>query len=46
MKMDIEIKGMKLIDEDREAAKSNAARILQAYSDKLKKMKGEDNNGR
>ena len=46
MKMDIEFKGMKLIDEDREAAKSSTAQILQAYSDKLKRMKGEENNGR
>ena len=45
MKMDIGIKGMEVKDEDREAVKSNAARILQAYSDKLKNMKGEENNG-
>ena len=45
MKMDIEIKGREVKDEEREAVKSNAARILQAYNDKLKNMKGEENNG-
>ena len=45
MKMDVEINGMELKDEDREAAKGNAARVLQAYSNKLKNMKGEENNG-
>ena len=45
MKMDVEINGMEVKDEDREVVKNNAARILQAYSDKLKNMKGEENNG-
>lgn len=45
MKMDVEINGMELKDEDREAAKDNAARVLQAYSNKLKNMKEEENNG-
>ena len=37
MRYEIMFKGMKLIDEDRETAKSRTRRILQAYSDKLKK---------
>ena len=37
MRYEIMFKGMKLIDEDRETAKSRTRRILQVYSDKLKK---------
>ena len=36
MRYEIMFKGMKLIDEDRETAKSRTRWILQAYSDKLK----------
>lgn len=36
MRYEIMFKGMKLIDEDRETAKSRTRRILQAYRDKLK----------
>ena len=36
MRYEIMFKGMKLIDEDRETAKSRTRRIPQAYSDKLK----------
>ena len=36
MRYEIIVKGMKLIDEYRETAKSRTKRILQAYSDKLK----------
>ena len=37
MRYEIMFKGMKLIDEDRETAKSRTRLILQVYSDKLKK---------
>ena len=37
MRYEIMFKGMKLVDEDRETAKSRTRRILQFYSDKLKK---------
>ena len=36
MRYEIIFKGMKLVDEDQETAKSRTRRILQAYSDKLK----------
>ena len=37
MRYEIIFKGMKLVDEDQETAKGRTKRILQVYSDKLKK---------
>ena len=37
MKYGVEIKGMELNDEDRGATENRLAKILQVYSDKLKK---------
>ncbi|MBQ9871003.1 MAG: hypothetical protein IJM27_03650 [Eubacterium sp.] len=45
MKMDVEIKGMYLNEENHEAAKESTAKILQAYSEKLRKMKEEESDG-
>ena len=45
MSYDVEIKGMKLNEENREVASESTARILQAYSEKLRKLKEEENDG-
>ena len=45
MKYGVEIKGMELNDEDRGATENRLAKILQTYSEKLRKMKEEDDNG-
>ena len=44
MKNGIVIKGMELIEEDREAAQNSTARVLKIYSEKLRKLKEEESN--
>lgn len=44
MKNGIVIKGMELIEEDREAAQNSTARILKVYSEKLRKLKEEESD--
>ena len=45
MSYEVEVKGMKLNEENRETANESTARILQAYSEKLRKLKEEENDG-
>ena len=45
MSYEVEVKGMKLNEENRDVASENTARILQVYSEKLRKMKEEENDG-
>ena len=44
MKNGIVIKGMELIEEDREAAQNSTARVLKIYSEKLRKLKEEESD--
>ena len=39
MKYGVEIKGMELNEEDLESTKNSTSKILQVYSEKLRKMK-------
>jgi len=45
MMYDVEIKGMELNDEDRGTAEKSMAKILQTYSEKLRKLKEEESDG-
>ena len=45
MSYEVQVKGMKLNEENREMASESTARILQVYSEKLRKLKEEENDG-
>ena len=45
MKYGVEIKGMELNDEECGATENKLTKILQTYSEKLRKKKEEDDNG-
>ncbi len=45
MSYEVEVKGMQLNEESRETTNESTARILQVYSEKLRKLKEEENDG-
>ena len=45
MKYDVEMNGMVVNEEDRETAADAAAKILQVYGEKLRKLKEEESDG-